>query len=63
MFTVGKIVFTGFFILVFIAAMFWSYQKDKKVNLLYFKGASKILLGIILVLTLLVVFVKNRHRL
>ncbi len=63
MFTTGKIIFAGVFVIIFIIAMFWSYQKDQKINKTHFKGASKILFYIVLVIGLLFLFVKMRHLL
>jgi uncharacterized membrane protein YtjA (UPF0391 family) len=63
MFTTGKIIFAGLFVVVFIIAMFWSYQKDKQINKIHFKGASKTLFYIVLVIGLLFLFVKMRHLL
>lgn len=61
MFTTGKIIFAGAFALIFVVAMFWSYQKDKQTNKIHFNGASKTLLCIVLVLGALFLFVKMRH--
>ena len=50
MFTTGRIVFISFFVLMFVAAMIWSYRKDKKLHLKQYKGAKWILVGFILFL-------------
>jgi hypothetical protein len=61
MFTTGKIIFASIFTITFIVAMLWSYKKDSFINAVHFKGASKILILTIIILTILLVFVKTRH--
>lgn len=62
MLTTGKIIFAAVFLVVFVVAMFWSYKKDSFNNKIHFKGASKILVITILVLIILFLYVKMRHR-
>ena len=40
-FTTGRIIFMAFFIIAFIALMFYSYRKDIKNHDRYYKGAGK----------------------
>jgi len=61
MFTKGQLIFTLFFLVVFIVGMIWSYKKDAFLNKLHFKGASKTLLVIGILLIALFLFVKMRH--
>jgi hypothetical protein len=63
MLTTGKMIFAAFFVLVFVLAMLWAYRKDSFINKMHFKGASKILVITILVLLLMFIYVKMRHRL
>jgi pilus assembly protein TadC len=63
MLTTGKMIFAAFFVLVFVIAMLWAYRKDSFINKMHFKGASKILVITILVLLLMFIYVKMRHRL
>jgi hypothetical protein len=61
MFTKGQLIFTLFFLVVFIVGMVWSYKKDAFLNKLHFKGASKTLLVIGILLIALFLFVKMSH--
>ena len=61
MFTKGQLIFSLFFLVVFIIAMVWAYKKDSFLNKLHFKGASKTLLVIGILLLVLFLFVKMRH--
>jgi spore maturation protein SpmA len=61
MFTQGKILFIIFFLVIFVAGMIWSYQKDKKMNKMHFDGASKTLIIILSVIGILFLFIKIRH--
>lgn len=61
MFSTGKLLFALCFVLVFIGAMVWSYRKDATLNNIHFKGASKGLLLIILIIVGIFIFVKTRH--
>jgi hypothetical protein len=62
MLTIGKMIFAACFVVVFVAAMIWSYKKDSFTNKIHFKGASKVLVIAILVLFLLFIYVKMRHK-
>lgn len=62
MFTTGKIIFATCFIVVFVAAMLWSYKKDSVTDKIHFKGSSKVLLVAILVFLVLFLYVKFRHH-
>lgn len=61
MFTTGQIIFAILFLIVFVAAMLWSYKKDSFYNALHFKGASKIVWIVAIAFVLLVFYVKMRH--
>lgn len=63
MFTTGKIIFAAVFFLVFVLGMWWSFKKDKSVNTIHFKGASKTLILILLGFLILFLFVKFRKLL
>lgn len=63
MLTTGKMIFAAVFVVVFIVAMLWAYRKDSFINKIHFKGASKVLVITILVLLLMFIYVKMRHRL
>jgi cbb3-type cytochrome oxidase subunit 3 len=58
MFTTGRIIFICVFVLVFVATLFWSYRKEKKLNKLHFKNAYMILIALILFLILQFLIVK-----
>lgn len=47
MFTQGQLVFAGFFVVIFIVAMIYSYRKDLKLHKKFYKGSYIILLGFI----------------
>lgn len=63
MLSTGKIIFAAIFAIAFIIAMIWSYNKDSFSNRIHFKGASKTLIVIILIFTVMFLFVKMRHYL
>ncbi len=47
MFTQGQLVFAGFFVVIFIVAMIYSYRKDLKLHKKFYKGSYIIFLGFI----------------
>jgi len=47
MFSTGKIAFIIFFIILFVAAMIWSYRKDIKLHKKQYKGSFWVLIGFI----------------
>ena len=47
MFSTGKIAFIIFFIILFVAAMIWSYRKDIKLHKKQYKGSFWVLVGFI----------------
>lgn len=47
MFTKGQLVFAGFFVVLFVTAMFIAYKKDKALHQRFYKGNYKILLAFI----------------
>jgi hypothetical protein len=60
MFTTGRIVFTVAFALVFIAALIWSYRREKTINATHFRAPWKILLALVGFIALLWMIVKIR---
>lgn len=63
MLTRGNIIFAIIFFIVFVAAMIWSFRKDRKINSQHYKNSSRILIYILLVLTALFLFIKFRKNL
>jgi len=61
MLTTSEIAFAICFVIVFIIGMVWAYNKDSFYDKIHFKGASKTLAIIILVLVIMFLFVKMRH--
>ena len=61
MFTTGNLIFTLVFFVVFVIGMIWSYKKDSFSNKIHFKGASKTILVIAILLLALFLIVKIRH--
>jgi hypothetical protein len=56
MFTKGQLVFAGFFVVIFITAIAFSYRKDKRLHAIFYPGGSrKILIGFLLFVVLLFV--------
>jgi hypothetical protein len=58
MFTTGRLIFIAVFVVVFAAAMIWSYSKERKINRVHFKKTYLILIAIILFLMLQFLIVK-----
>lgn len=60
--TKGHWIFAAIFFIVFVAAMIWSYRKDKRLIEIYYKGGGKkILLSIVIIWLLLFIFVKMKQ--
>lgn len=57
-FSQGQIVFIVFFIVVFAAGLAWSYLRDKEDNSRFYKGAWKVLVGMIVVMGILSALLK-----
>ncbi|HEX8574749.1 MAG TPA: hypothetical protein VF677_00490 [Flavobacterium sp.] len=53
MFSQGQWIFAGFFIILFIIAMVYSYRKDVNLHRVFYKGNYKILMGFLLFIGLL----------
>tara|TARA_A200000113_G_scaffold224713_1_gene243326 strand:- start:1446 stop:1679 length:234 start_codon:yes stop_codon:yes gene_type:complete len=53
MFSVGQLIFALFFVVVFTAVIIRSYRKDKAEQPKYFKGSSRVLVAIAVVVILL----------
>lgn len=58
MFTPGRIAFAICFITAFAIMLVWGYRKDKKERAINYRGSSKIVITILLLLVLLVSLVK-----
>ena len=56
MFSRGQLVFAGFFVVVFVAMMVWSYRKDIKRHKLHYKNVGY-KVGIACVLTIFIFIV------
>lgn len=63
MFTPGRIVFASLFVVVFVAAMIFSYKKDAKRNKKYYQNAALYTaIGIVTTILLLFLFKYiNKH--
>jgi len=59
--TSGHWTFAAVFVVVFIAGIAWAYRNDLRKSPDLFKGSSKFLLGVVLVIMILVVG-KMIHR-
>ena len=55
MFSQGQWIFAGFFVVCFVAAMIYSYGKDKMLHKEFYKGNYKILIGFLVFIGLLFV--------
>lgn len=53
MFTTGQLVFTIFFIIAFVTIIYFSYKKDKRLHAKQYGGSTKILIGFIFFLIIL----------
>ncbi|RAV29861.1 hypothetical protein [Sinomicrobium soli] len=53
MFTTGQLIFALFFLVAFVAIIFISYKRDKKLHLRHYKGSGRVLIGFILFLVIL----------
>lgn len=60
MFSIGRIIFVSFFLLIFVIAMVWSYKKEKSISQIHFKKSYKILIALILFLVIQFIIVKIR---
>ncbi|MBI34461.1 MAG: hypothetical protein CMP67_03760 [Flavobacteriales bacterium] len=58
LFTPGRIAFALCFLAVFTIAAVWSYRKDKSERAINYKGSTKIVITILILLALLVSLVK-----
>jgi len=55
MFTIGRIIFTIGFVIIFVIAMYFAYAKDKKHQKFYYKDVWRVGLAIILIIVLFAV--------
>lgn len=58
MFTPGRIAFALSFIAAFAIALVWGYRKDKKERTANYKGSTKIVITILILLALLTALTK-----
>ncbi len=58
MFTPGRIAFTICFIAIFAISLVWSYRKDKSERAINYKGSTKIVITIFILLAVLVSLTK-----
>lgn len=54
MFSTGQLGFAIFFVIAFIAIIFYSYRKDLPLHKKYYKGSYRVLLGFLVFIALLV---------
>jgi hypothetical membrane protein len=60
MFTPGRIVFVGVFLLAFIVYLIYSYRREASLNKVHFSKSYKIILAILLFLVVQFLIVKMR---
>ncbi|MDT0650713.1 hypothetical protein [Autumnicola edwardsiae] len=53
MFSTGQLIFAGFFVVAFVAAIIFSYRKDIALHRKYYKGSIFVLFGFIAFIGLL----------
>tara|TARA_Y100000739_G_C20565562_1_gene445161 strand:+ start:922 stop:1116 length:195 start_codon:yes stop_codon:yes gene_type:complete len=58
LFTPGRIAFALCFIAVFVIALVWSYRKDKSERAINYKGSTKIVITILVLLALMISLTK-----
>jgi len=61
MFSKGQLIFALLFFIAFVIGITWAYLKDKKQNLVFFKGSYKVLLFVLFVFFALFGIVKMKH--
>jgi cytochrome bd-type quinol oxidase subunit 1 len=61
LFTPGRIVFTLCFIAAFIIALVWGYKIDKQERKENFKGSTKVVITVIVILLLLTSLTRLLH--
>lgn len=61
MLTTGNIIFACVFAVAFLAAMIWSFRKDKTVNSQHYKHTSRTVVFIVLGFVILFLAVKFRN--
>lgn len=60
MFTTGRILFTLFFILLFVGALVWGYRKDLQKTGVHYKKTYLVLVGLLTFIGVLYLIVKLR---
>jgi hypothetical protein len=61
-FTKGQLIFSLFFVIVFVIGLVWAYGKDKAIRSTYFKGvAPRLILVIVAVYSLIFLIIKLMH--
>ncbi len=58
MFTTGRIVFTLFFLVLFIASLIYAYRKDLQTNRIHFPKSYRIIIVIMLIFSCLFLIIK-----
>lgn len=53
MFTTGRIIFVGFFIVCFVGALVYSYRKDAVLHRQFYKGSYRVLIGFLIFIAIL----------
>lgn len=61
-FSQGQVVFIIFFLIVFIAALAWSFLRDKNTTGKHFKGAWRILLFFLLIMVAMSLLIRFSGR-
>jgi membrane protein YdbS with pleckstrin-like domain len=61
-FSTGQLIFAACFVVAFIAAMVWSYARDKKMNKVHYRKVYMILVGIIVIFSILYAIIKMRSK-
>ncbi|MCT4623676.1 MAG: hypothetical protein N4A46_08640 [Schleiferiaceae bacterium] len=56
--TTGHWIFAGIFTILFVAILWWTYQKDKGTHKMHYAGAFKIIVFIIV--TFFIIFIFKR---
>jgi cytochrome bd-type quinol oxidase subunit 1 len=55
MFSQGQMIFAGVFLVAFVIAAIFVYQKDKSLHRQYYKGSYRVLIGFLLFIAFLFV--------
>jgi uncharacterized membrane protein YtjA (UPF0391 family) len=61
-FSQGQVVFIIFFLIIFIAALAWSFLRDKNTSGKHFKGAWRILFFFLLIMVIMSLLIRYSGR-